>query len=182
MSSHLNVGFKHLSVTSHLSVILTSPDIFNSMQFSGKNGQIIGWRHPPPPLGNSRSISDTNSSPRLRQTHTTGVSEHTGPKEFSPIIWPNKSSTQHLISSGPFSLFVWNVSPLDSGLSALEENPLGRIRCWVWTRDWNPMRIGLQGTEAWFSLQKHLVANQWSRVKHCEDEVSGKNPTDYQMD
>ena len=77
------------------------------------------------------------------------------PQYFSPIIRSNKSSTQHLISSGPFSLFVWNISPLDLGLSALEENQLGRIRCCVWTRCRNLRRIGLQGTETEFSLQKN---------------------------
>ena len=100
MSSHLNVGFKHLSVTSHLSIILTSPDIFQFYSEFGKNGQIIGWRPTfgfgatPPPLGNPRSTSDTNSSPSLRQTHTTGVPEHIGPKDFS--LQPSDQTSQAL--------------------------------------------------------------------------------------
>ena len=109
---------------------------------------------------------------------------HRSKRLLSPIIWSNKSSTQHLICSGPFSIFVWNVSPLDSGLSALEDNQLGRIRCWVWTRDRNPGESDFKepGTGFLYINTYSVVANQWSRVKHCEDEVSENNPKDYSMD
>ena len=108
MSSHLNVGFKHLSVTSYLRVILPSPDVcqFHAV-FEKKwpNNRLAPhlwvWRHPPtPPLGNLRSTSDTNSLSRLRQTDHRSTRTHQSKRLLSNhLIKQVKHSTSDLLRS-----------------------------------------------------------------------------------